>query len=353
MKKIRQTCPVCIRERDAPVGQLMGDLPAFRLDSYSPPFSHVATDCFGPLETSPGRNRVFKRYGVIITCLVTRSIYFKPATVHSDNGTNFVGAENELNSLIHELPKSGAFQQFLKVKNIDWRFQPPRAPHFGGAYESLVRSTKRALYRALEIEKAGLRYPTDEMLRTLLAEVGGMLNARPLTYTSTDPADFRPLTPNDFLNRPPTYDLPPGDFSDALPRERFRYVQRTAQLFWNLWTKCYLPSLVRRKKWKTKQQNLAIGDVVLMIDSNQPRGQWKLGPIIKTFPGEDGLVRVVEVQADTGIYKRAVHHLCLLERAPKDSSTIENSQADPAEASRNISTAHCHRLRVYYCSISP
>jgi hypothetical protein len=62
---------------------------------------------------------------------------------------------------------------------------------------------------------------------------------------------------------------------------------------------------------------------------------------------------VVEVQADTGIYKRAVHRLCLLERAPKDSSTIENSQADPAEASRKISTAHCHRLRAYYCSISP
>lgn len=264
-----------------------------------------------------------------------------------------MGAENELNSFIQELLKSGAFQQFLKVKNIDWRFQPPRAPHFGGAHESLVRSTKRALYRALEIEKAGLRYPTDEMLRTLLAEVGGMLNARPLTYTSTDPADFRPLTPNDFLNRPPTYDLPPGDFSDALPRERFRYVQRTAQLFWDLWTKFYLPSLVPRKKWKTKQKNLAIGDVVLMIDSNQPRGQWKLGHIIKTFPGEDGLVRVVEVQADTGIYKRAVHRLCLLERAPKDSSTIENSQADPAEASRKISTAHCHRLRAYYCSISP
>lgn len=204
VKKIRRTCPVCIREKSAPVGQLMGYLPAFRLDSYSLPFSHVTVDYFNPLKTSSGRNKVFKRYGVIITCLVTigvflalaeslstddfllvfRSficIYTKPTTVHSDNGTNFVGAENELNSFIQELPNSGTFQQFLKVKNIDWRFQPPRASHFGGAHGSLVRSTKRALYRVLEIEKAGLRYPTDEMLRTLLAEVGGMLNARPLT----------------------------------------------------------------------------------------------------------------------------------------------------------------------------
>jgi hypothetical protein len=68
-----------------------------------------------------------------------------------------VGAENELNSFIQELPKSGAFQQFLKVKNTDWLFQPPRAPHFGSAHESIVHSTKRALYRALETEKAGLR----------------------------------------------------------------------------------------------------------------------------------------------------------------------------------------------------
>lgn len=36
VKKIRRTCPVCIPERSAPVGQLMGDSPAFRLDSYSP-----------------------------------------------------------------------------------------------------------------------------------------------------------------------------------------------------------------------------------------------------------------------------------------------------------------------------
>jgi transposase InsO family protein len=74
-----------------------------------------------------------------------RGIYTKLTTVYSDNGTNFVGAENEINSFIQELPKSGAFQQFLKVKIIDWRFQPRRAPHFGGAHESLVRSTKRTL----------------------------------------------------------------------------------------------------------------------------------------------------------------------------------------------------------------
>ena len=58
-----------------------------------------------------------------------------------------------------------------------------------------MTSTKLALYRALELEKKGLRYPTEEMLRTLLFEVAGLLNSRPLTYTSSDPEDLRSLTP--------------------------------------------------------------------------------------------------------------------------------------------------------------
>ena len=76
---------------------------------------------------------------------------------------------------------------------------------------------------------------------------------------------------------------------------------------------------------------------MLLIDSNQPRGQWKLGHVIKTFPGEDGLVRVVEVQTETGIYKRAIHRLCLLERAPRDSPTIESSSVEEEKISRSLS----------------
>jgi hypothetical protein len=60
---------------------------------------------------------------------------------------------------------------------------------------------KNALYTALDQEKAVLRTPSDGVLRKLLFEVAGLLNYRPLTYTSSDPDDFRPLTPNDFLNR--------------------------------------------------------------------------------------------------------------------------------------------------------
>lgn len=236
---------------------MMGDLPAVRFNSYSPPFTHVAVDYFGPMETSQGRNRIVKRYGALFTCLVTRAVYLdvaqslssndfllvlrrfiglfgKPVSVQSDNGTNFVGAERELNDLVLSLQDNPKLLKFRTKRVIKWHFQPPRAPHFGGAHESLVRSTKKALYRALEVEKGGLRYPMDAMLRTLLAGIASFLYARTLTYASSDPEDFRPLTPNDFLDRPPTADQLPGSFDASLPRERFRYVQRMAQLFWDL-----------------------------------------------------------------------------------------------------------------------
>ena len=89
-------------------------------------------------------------------------------------------------------------------------FQPPQTLHFGGAHETMVRWTKRALYRAVELENGVLRYPTEDLLRTLLFEVAGLLNTRPLTYASLDPTDFRPLTPYDFLNRSSTAYLPVG-----------------------------------------------------------------------------------------------------------------------------------------------
>jgi transposase InsO family protein len=78
------------------------------------------------------------------------SLYRKPEVIHSDNGTNFVDAERELREAIEEMYASKSVPDFMEKVGIKWTFQPPRTPHFGGAHESLVRSTKKALYNALE-----------------------------------------------------------------------------------------------------------------------------------------------------------------------------------------------------------
>ena len=66
-------------------------------------------------------------------------------------------------------------------------------------------------------------------------------------------------------------------------------------------------NLTERKIWQRKRQrDIRIGDLVLVVDENVPRGRWNLGRVIKTFPGDDDLVRAADVQTKNGVHKRPV-----------------------------------------------
>lgn len=100
---------------------------------------------------------------------------------------------------------------------------------------------------------------------SFFSKIAGFLNSRSLIYASSDPEDFL-----------------------ALPKEQFRDVLKMAKLFWDLWTKLSLPSLVTRKKWQSAHENLAVGDVDLLLDPNQPCVLWKIGHVNQVYPGGDG-----------------------------------------------------------------
>ena len=59
---------------------------------------------------------------------------------------------------------------------------------------------------------------------------------------------------------------------------------------------------------------MEVGDIVLLVEKNIARGQWNTGSVMKTYPGLDKLVRVVDVKTSDGIYKRAIHTLCPSDR---------------------------------------
>ena len=59
----------------------------------------------------------------------------KPKLVVSDNGTKFLGAANEVKAALKELNHSEMQRKFAQ-NEIQWTFNPPAAPHFGGARES-------------------------------------------------------------------------------------------------------------------------------------------------------------------------------------------------------------------------
>lgn len=94
----------------------------------------------------------------------------------------------------------------------------------------------------------------------------------------------------------------------------------------------YLPSLFERKKWKEEKPNLSIEDVVMIIHPNLPRGHWQIGNIVKVYPGDGGLVRVLQVQKESGTYDRgALRPSRLLIGKGRDYSSWSklNSQPDP------------------------
>ena len=134
-----------------------------------------------------------------------------------------------------------------------------------------------------------------ETLRTVFAEVVTILNSRPLTPSSDDPNDFKPLTPSHFLLQRRNLALPPGLFvsEDLYQRMQWRQAQFLADCFWKRWMREYIPMLQQRHKWIGEKGSLAIGDLVLVVDDNSPRGRWLLGRVVKTFPGHDHRVRVV------------------------------------------------------------
>ena len=114
----------------------------------------------------------------------------------------------------------------------------------------------------------------EEVLRTVLAEAQGIANSRPLCPNLDDPLDMEPLTPNHLLLQRPAITLPPGKFDDAdlYSRKSWRQSQILSDHFWKRWLHEYLPTLQQRQKWLTPQRNLAVGDLVLLVDENLQRG---------------------------------------------------------------------------------
>ena len=192
----------------------MALLPLSRLKSSFRVFTRTAVDFGGPFITVQGRE---KRYLCLFTCLATQAVHLEiafgldtdsflnafyrmasrrglPEEIYSDNGTNFKGADNELKSLVLQIDEN-KIQESVAHKGVKWHFNPPFAPHFGGVHESMIKSAKWAIKAIL-----GNTDINEEELMTAVIGADGLINSRPLTYQSANPADDVPLTPNHFLH---------------------------------------------------------------------------------------------------------------------------------------------------------
>lgn len=330
-------CNRCYRFTTRVAQQLMADLPTQRVTP-SRTFQHTAIDYAGPVKVSMRKGRgkqvVLKGYVCICVCMATRAIHLelvgeltadafisafkrfvsrrgRVTDVYSDNGSNFVAA-HEIMSEDHRqaiLDKEIEFASLLANDGVTWHFSPPSAPHFNGLAEAGVRSMKYHLRRIV-----GATILTYEELYTVLCQIEGVLNSRPLSAITDDFSDLTVLTPGHFLMGSAPISVPGPMLLNTNQNRltRWQLMEQMQQNFWQIWASDYLTSLQQRPKWQQAVQNLAKGQLVIIRQDNLPPTKWLLGRIEDIHPGDDGLVRVATVRTQSSILKRPIVKLCPL-----------------------------------------
>ena len=330
-KLIVRNCVVCARSKPTITKQIMGNLPQERV-SQTKPFLNSGVDYCGPFfirNKFQRKSAPYKVYVASFVCFSTKSMHLemvsdltsqsfiaclkrflsrrgKVANIWSDNATNFVGADQEIKQLFQKFlsqSEQTAIISFCTSEQINWNFIPPRAPNFGGLWEASIKSFKFHLNRVTK----GTVLTLEEFL-TLIIQIEGILNSRPLTSLSDDPHDPQPLTPNHFLTGGPNVSLCEPSLSEIPDNYLTKWQQITKMIesFWKRYSTEYLHTLQIRTKWKQEMPNIKVNDIVMLVDDNIPSIRWSLGRIVSAIVGKDGKVRVVEIQTRGRTFKRSI-----------------------------------------------
>ena len=167
IKGISRKCPKCQRAYERGSIQSKSLLPSVRTTP-APRFSHSGLDFAGPFLTKRGYTRrpvIIRTYAFIFTCLSTRATHIElcldlstdkfmaalrrscarrgtPTEIFSDNGSNFIGAHNELqqvNNLLRSSKTSSYISLRLYCKHHLASYSPTLTSHgrrLGSCYQT-------------------------------------------------------------------------------------------------------------------------------------------------------------------------------------------------------------------------
>ena len=131
-------------------------------------------------------------------------------------------------------------------------------------------------------------------LQTVVTKVECILNDRPLTYVSSDPADEQPLTQSHLFHGGTITSLTyPDERSNETEMILTRYtinqqsqrVQQITQHFWTRWRNEYLTSFKQFHRCKRKDcHNVKVGDVVL-VHNISLKNKWPLAIVEELIIG--------------------------------------------------------------------
>ena len=359
VNQVLRRCIACQKVDKRPTSQREGELPYHRVN-YVKPFLACGIDVLGPFGVRHGGRGTAKRWVLLSTCMATRAISLLPLrdmttptlinaliklhnqfpgieVIYSDNGSNFKGASREIRDAVKAWNKN-QIDEALMSKGITWNFNPPNAPHTGGVWERLVRSAKRHLKFILETDNLDL-----DTFETALSQVAAILNDRPLTYASSDINDMRVLSPSNFLypyqiTHSSSSILPPIPASGDRLRGSWRDVRRLATTFKDRWTDEYLKTLLPMTKWAQSSINIYEGQLVLMIDENEKRKNWRIARVDKILSSDHNHVRrVIVTTAEKKSFERHASALIALEldqESHEKKLSCENNPVEPRRSER-------------------
>lgn len=333
LKKIAGKCYKCRLLHKKELSQLMA--PQKDIIKSTPPFTHCVIDYCGPYSCMDEVKRRVKMkiYFLVVSCLNTRAINVipvrdlstdgfilgirthiavrgSPKSLYSDLGTNFVGGKRVLLGETMNIDEK-MLQNFAANGGFTMSFGTPYHPQGQGAAEKAVDLFKTALERSY----TATNFTFSEWV-TISAEISSLVNARPLLL---EPNSGEALTPNEILTqRSVSRPLGPEVTDDALSRRS--YLQRE---FVEKWFQKYKLAMEEKLQgynntWKSPQENLNAGDVVLILDKPSTAHPYTLGVVQDALPDKDGCVRKIKVRYKLSNRKgfqyteRHVTSVCLL-----------------------------------------
>ena len=326
-----------------PLKQTLSPLPPSRLDEATP-WKFASTDFFGPCIVTHSckhaacpHPREEKCYGALWTDFTTRCVHLeavqdlttesfmqalirfisrrgKPDMIYSDNAKTYKATDKELAKLYRTIEWDKVGEKAAE-RGISWTYSCSRAPWENGLTERLVKSAKRCLKTTLGNAKVSFIG-----FQTLLAEIEGLLNDRPLIAPSLDKYEAT-ITPSILCNGRHLGSLPFVKANKELQVTslgRFHAHRKKIMMhFWNRFRHDYLLQL-QASKFANRLETpiLEVGQVVLVRNDNLKQGKWQIARIQSVIKSRDNLPRRVILKTPTATIERHINRLALLEGTP-------------------------------------
>ena len=327
-KTIAQQCHGC-RHRDKKMEkQIMGPLPAERLE-ISAPFEATALDLFGPFwvkDTANGR-RSFKCWAVCYVCMGAKAVcllpcpgygtdtfmtthrfftalYGRPKILYTDHAPSLIKAA--------ETPNWDEISNQVGAQGTDWRLTAKGCSWRNGLAERVIRSARHTLAHELKL---------GEMLDfhqfgAVLSVVAAVLNSRPLSLKVTPEGEYHALAPRDILfgRAGRSLDAASRDLEftldldqDVTLRHMCEAQAKIVRAWKRKWKEAVFPDMVARPKWRVQYRNVVPGDIGhVRYERKVGDHKSRLALVEDALPDEDGVVRTITVafrprrKTDTG-----------------------------------------------------